>query len=143
VTGTRGLLAAWSACRAAIPIAAMLLAGALPAAAVDCADGSDQTQMKLNACATDAYRLSDARLNDAWLRLRDVMRDGMGAYDPEASFPLLVEAQRAWITYRDKQCATEALSYAGGSARPQIVNTCLARITDARTRELEDMLFDY
>jgi uncharacterized protein YecT (DUF1311 family) len=143
VTATRGALAALSASGAALPIAAILLVGSVPAAALDCSDEGEQTQMKRNACAADAHREAEVRLNDTWLKLRDVMRHGMGAYDPEASFPMLVETQRAWITYRDKQCATEALSYAGGSAQPQIVNNCLARITDARTRELEDMLFDY
>ena len=52
------------------------------------------------------------------------------------SRPLLRDAQRAWITFRDQQCRYESSGVRGGSAFPMVQGMCLTRLTVERTREL-------
>jgi len=52
----------------------------------------------------------------------------------------LLEAQRAWLVYRDAQCRLEGYSLLGGSAQPMIVSGCLAMLTRQRTQELRDLV---
>jgi uncharacterized protein YecT (DUF1311 family) len=48
----------------------------------------------------------------------------------------LQEAERAWITYRDKECTFEASGTEGGSVHPMIVSQCRADKARERTKQL-------
>jgi len=50
---------------------------------------------------------------------------------------LLVEAQRAWIQYRDKVCEFENVAYGGANSISW--GRCKARITESRLNELEEI----
>ncbi|MER9658156.1 lysozyme inhibitor LprI family protein [Mesorhizobium sp. M0152] len=49
---------------------------------------------------------------------------------------LLQTAQRAWITFRDAECAHSAAASAGGSIYSMEVSQCLARLTYNRIKQL-------
>ena len=120
-----------------------LLAG-LPASAaaqdepdVNCSDPS--TQMAFNICAGEAYAAADERLNEVWRAAYAKAKelDEYNADDDATAASTLLGAQRAWLTYRDNQCESEGEWYRGGSIVPQIEADCLARMTEARTAELQ------
>ena len=58
---------------------------------------------------------------------------------PEA----LRDAQRAWITFRDKTCEAEGFAMRGGTAEPIVVGFCLTRVTRERIGHLYGMLQAY
>ncbi|MFN6976899.1 MAG: lysozyme inhibitor LprI family protein [Gemmobacter sp.] len=109
---------------AALCLAALLLSPA--ARADDCAGAADQAS--LNRCADAAFRSADAALNAAYARLMAaVSADGQAG---------LRRAQRAWIVWRDAQCAFEAAGSAGGSIHPVVLARCRADLTAAQTARL-------
>ncbi len=116
-------------------VLAFALVAALPAcraATIDCAHA--ETQADMNACAGQDYRRSDAALNDAYRQAAARLRDDA------AAGKLLVAAQRAWIRFRDAECAFASSSVRGGSILPMIEAGCMARLTAERTRVLQSYL---
>ena len=88
------------------------------------------TQMELNQCAGANDQAADAALNKLY---RQVMADQTDA----ASKARLTEAERAWIAYRDKECAYEVgPQQDGGSIWPMEMSNCLEAVTAARLAEL-------
>ncbi len=112
------------------------LAGVLFAAAPNDAEAQSviecsapQAQQLMNACAAKDYDAADVALNTAWRSARS-FADAIGKGDA------LLEAQRAWLTYRDAACDVHASSFEGGSLQPLIRSTCLTELTVQRTRML-------
>ena len=98
--------------------------------ALDCRNG---TQIELNECADADFRTADAKLNAAYRAITRRLTD-----DPARRS--LVEAQRAWIRFRDAECAFDTNIYEGGSIRPLMFSVCLKRVTEQRTADLNDYL---
>lgn len=116
-------------------------------------------QQEMNWCAGQDYAAADAELNAQWKITAAIMKErdtGMeadfGPINPvtpredaaarmayTGHFQTLLEAQRAWLAYRDAQCRLEGYSFFGGSAQPMIVAGCLATLTRQRTQELRDL----
>lgn len=117
----------------------LALAGAPARAAdeLDCHDWGNKSlnQHEMNMCAHQDYKAADRALNTAYRALT-------AKIDAVAKV-LLVEAQRAWITFRDKECKYEAAENEGGSIYPMIYSGCLARLTNVRTRELKELAEQY
>ncbi|MBW4537518.1 MAG: DUF1311 domain-containing protein [Myxacorys chilensis ATA2-1-KO14] len=97
----------------------------------DCRD--PQTQQDMNLCAANASQAADRALNQVYRRVQS-------AYDRTALGNLLVEAQLAWIKFRDENCKFAQQRYAGGSIAPMIEQSCIERLTRQRTEELESFL---
>lgn len=116
----------------------LALAFATPATAQveDCMEAS--TQLDLNDCAAQDFQTQDADLNDAYASAKDILQgvDADLAPKDQGAAKALQEAQRAWITFRDAGCKAEAYLYEGGSIRPMIYSSCLARVTAARAQDL-------
>ncbi|MBZ9866499.1 lysozyme inhibitor LprI family protein [Mesorhizobium sp. CA15] len=104
-----------------------LLATAPAAFAEDC-DRNDDSQSMLNICADADYQAADAKLNAAYKNI-------VGSND-QASNKLLQTAQRAWIAFRDAECAYSTADSEGGSIHPMEVSQCLTTLTDERTKQL-------
>jgi uncharacterized protein YecT (DUF1311 family) len=110
---------------------------------IDCANAV--TQMDMNQCAYDDWNAADANLNQAYgqvMRLlkqwdADLPADELGGADA------LRDAQRAWITFRDKACEAEGYAMKGGSAEPLLVYGCMLQLTNERTAHLTSMLDAY
>ncbi len=105
-------------------------------------------QFELNACAYKEFERADATMNAQW----KVTAARMKAIDAEFDrtqdnrpgyFDTLLAAQRAWLTYRDKQCASEGYTMRGGSAEPMVISGCQTQLTDARTKQLKDLIEEY
>ena len=84
-------------------------------------------------------------MNVQWKRTRAVMkrRDADRLeYQPEGDgrpgyMKTLLEAQRAWLQYRDAHCRAEGFNARGGSLEPLLVSTCKTALTQRRTQELK------
>jgi uncharacterized protein YecT (DUF1311 family) len=111
-------------------VAALLCAPAHVAAAKDC--NGIGTQADMNICERKNLENADARLNAAYNKL--------AAKVSAAGKAKLVDAQRAWIKYRDLQCEFESLGTNGGSIHGMIVGQCLTEMTAAQTKRLERQL---
>jgi len=93
---------------------------------------AQQTQAEMNVDAENSFKKTDARLNDAWKKAtRALVSD-------KSRSAKLKTAQKAWLTYRDATCEFEASEAEGGSMEPALRAACLARLTEQRTKDLED-----
>ncbi|QPC90457.1 lysozyme inhibitor LprI family protein [Mesorhizobium sp. INR15] len=105
----------------------VVMAGVSVVRAQECDRGDDSQQM-MNICAGEDYAAADARLNRAY-------QDLIGADDADGR-KLLQAAQRAWIAFRDAECAHSSAASAGGSIHSMEVSQCLTRLTDDRVKQL-------
>lgn len=111
-----------AACAAAISLAA------LPAFGQTRPELDGPTQLDMNRQAAVRYRIADRELNQTYRQLvAQASADGRER---------LRLAQRAWIAFRDLDCAARAGSR-GGSFHPAAVSLCLEQVTDERTRVLK------
>jgi uncharacterized protein YecT (DUF1311 family) len=123
---------------------ALLAAGAEPPPA--CSD--PQTQSEINLCAAEDARQADAELNRQWAATAAAMKaldeGGYAAQDGRPGYhQALLDAQRAWIRFRDLQCRVEGYAMRGGSAESMMISGCLASLTRDRTRQLRDLVTAY
>ena len=123
---------------------AMLLAAQTPD--IDCENA--MTQMEMNFCAHQDFKQADAKLNAQWkltsaaMKLRD--ENFESTYDDRAGYhETLLEAQRAWLKFRDAHCRSEGYFARGGSMEPMLVSSCMAHQTNIRTAELEELARTY
>ena len=116
----------------ALPLAWITLGwtGAALGQTNDCGDLANQGEM--NACFEREYREADAELNKTY----EALRDRVSSTGRET----LRDAQRAWIAYRDAQCAFESAGTEGGSIHPTIVAICRTELTRTQTRRLRRQL---
>jgi uncharacterized protein YecT (DUF1311 family) len=110
---------------------ALLAAGPARAAGENCADAA--TQGAANACAARELAAVDARLNAAYNQVIGRLKA-----EPAARAALL-DAQRAWLRFRDAECAFATVN-GGGSVLPFLDARCQARLTGERLRQLRDYL---
>jgi uncharacterized protein YecT (DUF1311 family) len=108
--------------------AAMLLA----LATNPCA--SSQTQADLDMCWGNRAKQADVQLNAVYKKAGTDLRK-MGV-DPS----VLVPAQLAWISARDKTCDFEESMNAGGSIAPMMYSECVDRMTRARTARIQNLV---
>ena len=93
-----------------------------------CMDKSGGVTSGMIECITTENKLQDARLNKAYKALSADLQ-------PVRKTQLL-EAQRAWIKFRDTNCSFYADPDGGSMARVS-ANDCVMRATTERARELE------
>lgn len=105
-------------------------------------------QQEMNICAYREFVEADAALNAQWsitraaMRASDAEREEHGYDDWDERpgyFDTLLEAQRAWLTYRDAHCRSEGYNARGGSLEPLLVSTCKTALTNSRTEELREL----
>lgn len=114
--------------------------------AVVLASSTAPTQRDLDAQAGSAFTQADAAMNAQYQATMAAMRSLDGF--PPTAIPLrrtgpshanmVLQAQRAWLAYRDAECAAEGYNFRGGSAEGMSVDGCKTRLTIARTAELKD-----
>ena len=109
----------------ALPL--VLLAAPAAAGGINCSKAV--VQMDLNTCADQEYHVWDKKLNDAY-RAASAQEDAKGR-------ELLKQSERAWIAYRDAECAYQANASEGGSIQPMEYSNCLTEKTKARIKELQ------
>ncbi|MEM7772497.1 MAG: lysozyme inhibitor LprI family protein, partial [Cyanobacteria bacterium P01_A01_bin.37] len=94
-----------------------------------------QYQQEMNYCAGLDYERADDELNRTYTDLLSVI--------PESRREKLIAAELAWITYRDNTCEFERSQFDGGSIEPLIYYSCMARLTQDQTLQLETYLEEY
>ncbi|TPI44129.1 DUF1311 domain-containing protein [Mesorhizobium sp. B2-9-1] len=100
------------------------------AATIDCA--AAKTQADLATCTAANAASADAGLNAVY--------KGLAGRLAPADLKRLRDAQRAWIAFRDKECAFRTQPYAGGSVYATLVETCKQDLTKARLAQLQHQL---
>lgn len=116
--------------RRLIPVIALFpLAFSLHAHAQDCLP-TDETQMCLNVRAAEAYKVEDAKLNKAYQEIMSRLADS------QENKALLQAAQRAWIAFRDAECAFSTNNSKDGSIYPLLLWECRTELTKARMTQL-------
>lgn len=113
---------------AAAPFAASAHENGLSKPYAACMDKSGGVTMDMIECITAEYQRQDARLNNTY---KAVM-----AELPPPRKKQLQNAQRAWIAYRDANCAFYDDPDGGTLARVN-ANACMMTATAERARELE------
>ncbi|WP_337661409.1 lysozyme inhibitor LprI family protein [Erythrobacter sp. Alg231-14] len=129
-------------------IAALLLMGINDDLPVCNAEAAEQgIQMEMNICAFRDFLIADAELNAQWQITRDAMRERDANFaryndgdDRPGYFDTLLEAQRAWLSYRDAHCRSEGYYARGGSLEPLLTSTCKTALTEARTKQLRELV---
>lgn len=102
-------------------------------------EGLDQSGM--NQCAVWAWEVEDENLNQAYKAAMALLKrwDADLSADERGGADALKEAQRAWITFRDKACEAEGYAMKGGSAEPLLVYGCMRQLTMERANHLWTM----
>jgi len=95
-----------------------------------------ETQFDLNVCSGRDFLRADIELNRTWVAVTKRLSG------QQKVFATLVAGQRAWLTYRDKQCDVWAQLYEGGTIAPLEVSACETDITKFRVKELGELLKD-
>ena len=99
------------------------------AEAKEVCDRNDDSQTMMTICAGQDYSAADAELNRVYQKL---------VKDSDAgTLKLLKTAQRAWISFRDAECAYATAGSEGGSIHPMEVSMCLTTVTEDRIKQLE------
>ncbi|WP_210497053.1 lysozyme inhibitor LprI family protein [Microvirga antarctica] len=104
----------------------------LPAVAqVPATCGDAATQAAANQCASEKFSTADKQLNAVYAELAGKLASDNKGY--------LREAQRAWISFRDKECT---LRTGGGPAQqgsiwPMLYTECRTALTRARIEDLK------
>ncbi|CAN5920986.1 lysozyme inhibitor LprI family protein [soil metagenome] len=113
-----------------MPRSVLAVAGAVMALATGSA--AAQSQVELNAQTGASLQKSDAQLNATYNKLRAKISD--------AGKKSLQTAQQSWLRFRDRECEFETMGTMGGSIHSMMVATCLLRLTDQRTKDLDRLL---
>ena len=98
-------------------------------AAADCADANGRSELLL--CADRVYRSADAELNRVYQRVLK---------GQPSLRPLLIEAQRAWVRFKEADCAVKEEIYRDGSGRDALVLGCKTEHTRRRIKDLNGLL---
>lgn len=94
--------------------------------AIDCRKATATTE--LNFCTQREADAADKKLNQIYQRLTAVLKGSK-------KLEQLITAQLAWIKYRDATCAFER--WDGGTGATYSYLSCIARVTQQRTKDLE------
>jgi uncharacterized protein YecT (DUF1311 family) len=114
----------------AVVVTLLLTAHTAFAAQPDCASATDQAT--LTQCANNSLKASDAKLNQTFRALQaKVSKPGKDK---------LQKAQRAWIAWRDAQCAFDSSGSSDGSVHGMVLASCLDDLTKAQTKLLDSQL---
>ena len=118
--------------RSLVLAASALSALASVACAQECENALDRRTM--NDCAALAFKKSDAELNALYKEAESRLKT-----DAEAK-KLLIATERAWLVFRNAECAFSASGTAGGSIYPMVYSHCLDTLTKARITDLKRYL---
>ncbi len=98
--------------------------------AVDCANADTTSDMI--ECADKDYRIADQALNRAYGAFKKTV--------DAAGNELLLNAQRAWLKFRDANCNLAADQARGGTMAPLLQIGCMTGMTKDRTKELNELV---
>lgn len=80
------------------------------------------------------YKKADNQLNIVYKQLIAIL--------DKNEKPLLIQAEKNWVKFRDSHCKFDASQYERGSIQPLIYSTCLEELTKKRIAEIKDSIKD-
>jgi uncharacterized protein YecT (DUF1311 family) len=107
----------------------LTLASAPAALAANCTSASNQHE--LTVCADQAFKKTDAVLNDLYGQIKARLKGD------DATAKLLAASQRAWIAFRDAECTFATSSTAQGTIHPMLRLQCLDAVTAKRIEDFK------
>jgi len=115
-----------------------LSARALAQAADPCA--TQANTLEINECLAVTLAARDKALNAAYQDLLKRLNpaDRFDTTDYPRARKLLLDAQRAWISFRDNDCQGRVVLYETGTIRGAVYTGCLIAHTEQRTRALQN-----
>lgn len=101
---------------------------------------SQANTLEINECLAATLAARDKALNAAYQDLLKRLNpaDRFDTTDYPRARKLLVDAQRAWISFRDNDCKGRVVLYETGSIRGAVYTGCLIAHTEQRTRALQN-----
>jgi uncharacterized protein YecT (DUF1311 family) len=111
-----------------------MIAGASIARADECDKAADMASM--NECLAKSYKRADDELNLLYQQLIGRVKQGGDWADTHTA---LVAAQRAWIAYREAECALVG-SKTDGSFNTTVTTSCLTGVTVSRIKDFKRYL---
>ncbi|MBC8103912.1 MAG: DUF1311 domain-containing protein [Cytophagales bacterium] len=120
---------------AALPLALCLGFSFLPGGRTATAQESGkvpfaETQMGMNQAASRDFTRADAAMNRAYGKLMRSLN--------QKTQTKLRSSQRQWLKFRDAEAEFRSMTVDGGSAYPMVYAGSRARLTEARTKALDD-----
>ena len=103
-----------------------------------------RTQLEMNYCADVSFKAADKELNITYQGLRrSLKQDQKKHLDNKVNREQqLIDAQLAWISYRDLDCKFNADLFKGGSIASLIYSGCQKTHTQQRTIILRKYVYD-
>ena len=102
-------------------------------AAQGCMAATDQSTLSTIACIGAETQVWDDLLNTEYkARRSEMLAQGAGLTDK------LLAAQRAWLTFRDAECALEVARWGEGTLAGVVGANCMMEMTAARAAQLRD-----
>ncbi len=98
--------------------------------AVNCAKAT--TTPEINECTGRQAKAADRKLNQTYQQLRPKLSSKQRQR--------LTQAQLDWIKFRDRTCEYEAGEWEGGTGANSAYLSCLTRVTEQRTTDLQRYL---
>ncbi len=112
-------------------------------------DERQATQSQMNDCAAYEHKQVEARLNKVYQKAMENMTADLTRAGKEGdqrqieyektAIAALLQAERAWLNYRDVQCKAAGQQYEGGSMKPLIEARCLTTLTEHRIVDLKSV----
>ena len=90
------------------------------------------------SCLNAETEIWDGKLNDEYKATQAFFAE-MDGEDDGQRVAALLKAQRAWIAFRDAECAMEYSAWGSGSIRSIAGADCLMRVTAERTTRLVEV----
>lgn len=108
-----------------------------PAHALDCKNATNTLDM--NECAAVEQKAVESRLNGVYQRvMKELDKPGEDLEKYSEVRKKLLEAQRAWIRFRQADCDAMYAHYSGGSMRNLVYLDCMRSRAEKRIKELEE-----
>lgn len=93
------------------------------------------TTLAMRACANQEYSYYDDILNKTYKSL-------MGLLDNSAK-AALVDTQKSWLVFRQKECKLIGMQNEGGSMQPLTEQSCYTKLNKTRIQELTEIIKSY
>ncbi|WP_349568809.1 lysozyme inhibitor LprI family protein [Azotobacter salinestris] len=124
-----------------LPVLALCLSATLPSAAseapIDCEAAVSTPD--LEHCAALEQAKVERKLNAAYQKLvQHLSQPDTELDDYTAMRQKLLEAQRAWIRFREADCAAQYVMHASGTIRTLVHIGCMQERAEQRIKELEN-----
>ncbi|WP_444756633.1 lysozyme inhibitor LprI family protein [Pseudomonas sp. A014] len=104
------------------------------------ADSCDNVirQAEMSKCAYQAYQAADIEMNATYREMMSRLK--LNKLSTLTSVEKLKYAQRAWISFRDAECAFVGTPTENGTINSMVVATCLTKQTKSRTKIMRGYL---